>query len=220
MRVLLIEDDKDYLQNCLAEIEKDYVVDVAYTGNDGAFMSEVNDYDAIVIDSSLPDKKACSVCKEAREVQLGVPILVLADKDDNLPKIEYIKNGANVCIDKTTAGNEICTHIKALTSLQFKSTRVVNLSNNVTVNLDNQNLTNKNGEITLRKKEFRILEYLLKHRKRTVTKEELLDHIWEDGILVKSNSLEVHMRNLRQKIASTSNEEVIKTVRGFGYKID
>jgi DNA-binding response OmpR family regulator len=221
MRILLVNDDLDYINGYIAEIEKDYVVDVAYTAGEGAYMSEVNDYDVIVVDCNLPDQGGISLCKEVREANIHSPILFLADYEDRSTRISCLRDGANVCFPKDASSEELVEQIKAILKLRHRyngSSKIV--IGDLTVDLVLQEVYTLRGKIQLRKKEFALLEYLLLNKGKIVSKEELLDHIWLDGILVKSNSLEVHIKNLRTKLDVVQGRSVIKTVRGFGYKIE
>lgn len=221
MRVLLVDDDLDYINSYIAEIQKDYIVDVAYTANDGAYRAEVNDYDVIIIDSSLPDESSYRLCREVRDANISSPILVLSENQDHCTRTQSLKDGANVCLAKTAPPTEVSAQIKALTRLRHSYGGGTKIKlGNLVVDFNLQQVSADSQKIQLRKKEFNILEYLLLNRGRVVSKEELLDHIWEDGILVKSNSLEVHIRNLRIKIEKPFGQALIKTLRGFGYKID
>lgn len=221
MRVLLVDDDLDYINSYIAEIEKDCIVDVAHTASDGAYQAEVNDYDVIVIDSALPDDSCYRLCREVRDANISSPILLISDRQDHSTRTQSLRDGANVCLAKTSPPTEVSAQIKALTRLRhsYSSSSKVSLGK-ITVDFNLRQVCSDLGKITLRKKEFNVLEYLLLNRGRVVSKEELLDHIWEDGILVKSNLLEVHVRNLRQKIEKPFGQPVIKTLRGFGYRID
>ncbi len=222
MRILLVQDDLDYLSDHIAEIEKEYIVDVAYTASDGCYMSEVNDYDVIVVDGCLPNDEGTNLCKNIRDANISSPILYLADQENSNKRVDYFHNGANACIKKSTTTKELSAQIKALARLRHKysGSNSIKLSEgNLSVDLNLQTVMHYDKEIPLRRKEFGILEYLLLNKGRVVSKEELLDHIWEDGILVKSNSLEVHVRNLRLKLEKPFSLKLINTVRGFGYKI-
>lgn len=223
MRILMVEDDLEYLSNCVAEIEKEYIVDLAYSADEGAFKSEVNDYDVIVVDGALPLNDGSNFCKTVRDANISSPILYLSDKLDSTIRTTYLKDGANVCLPKTAPTSELKAQIKALARLRHAySTRETVILNKsaVEINLGIQTVTKNGEEVQLRKKEFNILEYLILNKGRTVSKEELLEHIWEEGILVKSNSLEVHIRNIRAKLEKPNSVRVITTVRGFGYKIE
>ncbi len=221
MRVLLVDDDLDYINSYIAEIQKDYIVDVAYTASDGAYRAEVSDYDVIVVDSNLPDEDSYRLCREVRDANISSPILLLSDNQDHRTRTQSLRDGANVCLSKTAPPTELLAQIKALTRLRHSYNGGIKIKvGNLTVDFNLQQVCNGSEKISLRKKEFNILEYLLMNRSRVVSKEELLDHIWEDGILVRSNSLEVHIRNLRLKIEKPFDSTIIKTLRGFGYRID
>jgi two-component system, OmpR family, response regulator len=223
MRILLVQDDLDYLSDHIAEIEKEYVVDVAYTASDGCFMSEVNDYDVIVVDGCLPNNSGRYFCKDVRESNIASPILYLSDTVTASDRVNYLYDGANVCIPRSITSQELNAQIKALARLRYRfagSNCIKFFDGALILDLVLQQVRLFNVEIPLRRKEFCILEHLVINRGKLVSKEELLDHIWDDGLLVKSNSLEVHIRNLRLKLEKPLGYKLIRTLRGFGYRID
>ncbi len=223
MRILLIQEDLVYLSDHIAEIEKEFIVDVAYTASDGSYMSEINDYDVIVVDGSLPNGSAIYCCKDIRTSNVSSPILYLSDSRSSIERTSWLHDGANACLSRKSSTQELSAQIKALARLRYKSSganSVKLLEGTEIIDLITQQVTVNNKEISMRRKEFNILEHLLLNRGRAVSKEELLDHVWDDGILVKSNSLEVHIRNLRFKLERPTGKKIIRTMRGYGYRID
>jgi DNA-binding response OmpR family regulator len=220
MRVLFIEDEGSYLNDCLAEIEKHYVVDVAYTASDGEYLSEVNDYDMIVVDSALPDKESHDLCRQVREANCASPILVLADRENTDLRIKTLRHGASVCMYKPVHPTELSLQIDALVKLKSRlAASQFITAGPVSVDTISSEASINGQVILLRKKEFGLLEYLAINKGRVVSKEEILEHVWEDGILVRSNTLEVHIRNLRTKLDRAHVPGLIKTIKGFGYKL-
>lgn len=221
MRVLFIESDKEYLSDYMAEMEKEYVVDVAYTASEGAYYADTTDYDAIVIDYSLPDQNGSALCNSLKVSDNKPSIVMLGDKDDAEHRIKCLGDGAHVYLQKKVTPKELTGQISALVKLKYNvPSKMLFNGRNLYVDLNCRKIISNGTEIYLRKKEFGILEHLLMCKHRVVSKEELLEHIWEPGILVESNTLEVHMRNLRAKIEKTSGVKVIDTHKGIGYRIN
>ena len=219
MRVLFIDDDIPYMNSILGDISKEYVVDVAYTGDEGAYLSEVNDYDLIMVSDSLHDCKATDVCSQVRKYCSKVPLLLVSDNLDSNKIFEGIDSGADACIPKTTdtlvVKKGIRTFVRKTKGISKSCLRAGDLS----YDLDTKSVTLKGKEITLRRKEFDILEYLLINKGRVVSKEELLEHIWTAGLYSLSNTVEVHIKHLRDKIEGSDGLKIITTVKGFGYRI-
>lgn len=222
MRVLLVHSEHHFTGKYKEELDDLYVLDVANNGEDGAFMSHVNDYDAIVIDSELPDVSCLDVCRKTRQKNVRVPILMLLNSGDLDLKISSLDFGADAVLTKPISTEEIKAYLRSLIK------RYLSAGNNVADTLKAQNLelnyfTKKvfraGKEIKLRRKEFDVLEYLLLNKGKVVTKEMLLEKVWDDGICVRSNTLEVHIKSLRDKIDRNYENKIIKTVYGFGYKI-
>lgn len=221
MRVLLVDDSSDCSNNFIEEIEKEYVVDVAHSVNEGVYMSEVNDYDVIVVDGSVSGEEGRYLCRDIRNANIASPILYLVDSDDYKFRLETLKDGASVCVSRKVPSEVLSAQIKALLKLRhyYHAPNQLIISG-LTIDMYKKEVRFGAAKIDIRKKEFSILEYLLLNKSKVVSKEELLDHVWEDGILMRSNSLEVHIRNIRLKVEKPFNIRLITTVRGFGYKIE
>jgi len=221
MRILLIEDDKDLLADVLTEVEKDYVVDVAYNGVDGAYMSQINDYDVLVVDSSLPDIDGVEVCRNARKEKVTTPIILLSKNPDPQDRVMSLDAGADVNLQKPLNLLEFKAQLRALARRANMSACGSDLKvGRLEVDFRNKQVLARGKILPLRRKEFDLLEYLLVNRGRIVSKEELLEHVWEKGIYVFSNTVEVHVRSLRYKFLKTIGKKLILTIRGFGYKIN
>lgn len=221
MRLLLIDDDCDFLDSVLREAEKEYTVDVAYSGTVGANLSQSNEYDVIVVKSNLPDMEGLDLCKIAREENVTSPILYVSDEFNVNKKINCLNSGVDSFISRPINKDELFAEVRALARR-----RSVNLAGaqikfeNLTLNTRNRTVTINENKISLRRKEYDILEYMLLHRGRFISKEELLEHIWREGLYVLSNTIEVHMRSLRKKIDGPFGRPLIVTSRGNGYIIE
>ncbi|OGC46529.1 hypothetical protein A2V49_00580 [candidate division WWE3 bacterium RBG_19FT_COMBO_34_6] len=222
MRILLVGDDTYTVDRMKDSVDKDYVVDVAYNGEFASYLAQTNDYSAIVIESSTNSKNidCVAVCKQVRESVDNTAIITIMD-NDNENKIASIEAGADVILTKPIDYSELTAYMRSMIGRYLKSDRGSTLScSKLTLNIISKEVYRGSKKIKLRKKEFILLEYLMLNKGRVVTKEKLLENIWEAGVCVNSNTLEVHLRNLRKKIDDSYSKKVIKTIYGFGYKID
>lgn len=221
MRILLVEDDKDLLEDVLTEVEKDYVVDVAYSGVEGTYLSQINDYDVMVVDATLPDMDGVEICRLTRGADIKTPIILLHDSCELSNKVMGLDAGADVNLQKPIDILEIKAQVRALTrrNNSVAGGCVIKIGK-LEVDCRQKQVLVKGKVLHLRRKEFDLLEYLIINRKRVVSKEEILEHVWEKGIYVFSNTVEVHIKSLRERFKKHLRKKLIRTVRGFGYKID
>jgi DNA-binding response OmpR family regulator len=219
MRLLLVDNDSEYLDKYLASLEKQYLVDVAYNAAEGAYLCEVNDYDVIVVDSALPDMSSPDLCRCTREVQATVPLMVLADQKNREDLIKSLEAGADVCVYKPIESTELTAQISALLRRVSANNKSELTLGNFYIDFLAKTVAVCGTPVVLRRKEYEVLEYLAINAGKIVSKENLLEHIWRDGVCVCSNILEVHVRNLRTKVEKPFGICLIRTVRGFGYKL-
>lgn len=220
MRILLIEDDKDLLEDILTEVEKDYIVDVAYNGIDGTYLSQINDYDVIVVDSTLPDIDGVEVCRMTRSADIKTPIILLSESLEPAQKVKSLDAGADVNFQKPLNVDEFKAQIRAIARrTKSHSNGSLIKSGKIEIDIREKQIYINKKPIFLRRKEYDLLEYLLLNKGRIVSKEEILEHVWEKGIYVFSNTVEVHIRSLREHLRKLVGKKFIRTIRGFGYKI-
>ena len=221
MRILLVEDDKELLDDVLSEVERDYVVDVAYSGVECTYLSQINDYDVMVVDATLPDMDGVEICKATRDADIKTPIILLHDSCGSDSKVMSLDAGADVNLLKPINVSEIKAQVRALTrrSSSVSGGCIIKVGK-LEVDCRQKQVLIKGKDLHLRRKEFDLLEYLVINRKRVVSKEEILEHVWEKGIYVFSNTVEVHIKSLRDRFKKLVGKKLIRTVRGFGYRID
>jgi two-component system OmpR family response regulator len=221
MRILLVEDDKELLDDVLTEVEKDYVVDVAYSGVEGTYLSQINDYDVMVFDAELPDMDGVEICRVTRSANIKTPIILLHDSCELSNKVMSLDAGADVNLQKPINIPEVKAQVRALTRRNSSNSGSCILKvGKLEVDCRQKLVLVKGRIVHLRRKEFDLLEYLVINRKRIVPKEEILEHVWEKGIYIFSNTVEVHIKSLRERFRRLAGKNIIRTVRGFGYRID
>ncbi len=221
MRLLLVDDDKENVNDIVNNFNKSYILDVAYSGVEGAYLSQVNEYDAILIDETLPDMDGAEVCRTTRSANVESPILLLLEHDKDVSyKVKSLDSGADSYISKPLDKEELSANIRAL--IRRKGSEIKNnyaSSGPILIDLKLRQAYLENELLYLRRKEYDILQHLVVNKGKIVSKESLLEHIWEQGIYSISNTLEVHIRSLRKRLYEKYSREIIKTVRGFGYTI-
>lgn len=222
MRLLVIEDEHRIANTIKKGLEQEkYAVDVTYTGNEGFDLAATEEYDAIILDWMLPEMDGMTICKELRKKQIHTPLLLLTAKSQIHDKVEGFDAGADDYLTKPFAFEELLARIRALTR------RPKNLLND-TLHVEDLKLDMKQfsverdgKQIQLSSKEFALLEYLMRHAGTILTKDQIINHVWDYDADILPNTVEVYIRNLRNKVDKPFNTKkpLITTVRGFGYKI-
>lgn len=221
MRALIVEDEDNIARLLKAGLESEYfVVDSAEDGERGSFLARTNDYDIIILDNMLPKKSGTAVCEEIRHSGKTTPILVLSAISDMSTKISLLNTGADDYITKPFSFEELLARVRAL--LRRPSTFSKDTLEVGTIILDTHSHTvHKNKkEIYLTKKEFMLLELLLRRKGSAVSRSSIIEHVWDMHVDPLSNTVESHILNIRKKIDPKGASSYIQTVPGVGYKIE
>lgn len=222
MKILIVEDDRDLsliLKDSL--IAQNYSVDVAPDGGEGSFLGKSYEYDAILMDYSLPKKDGLAVCKEIRGAGKTTPIIFLSVIDTLETKIAALNHGADDYLVKPFALEELHARLNAI----FRRPRTqVNpkelVVGDITLNPENHTVIRVGKEIRLTRKEFGVLEYLMRHRGTIVSRILIMEHVWTADTDIFSNTIETHVRNLRKKLNLPGTKDLIDNIAGRGYKIN
>ncbi len=218
MRILLVEDEvrmASFIERGLKE--ENYVVDVAYKGEDGAFLAAVNPYDLIILDVMLPDKNGFIICRELRQKKILAPILLLTARDSIKDKVTGLDAGADDYLPKPFAFEEFLARVRALTRRRSgKEDTTLRLAD-----LELDQLTHKvkrsTREIILTPKEYALLEYFMLHANEVVTRTMISEHVWNEDFDSFSNVFDVYVHRLRSKIDQNFPKPLLHSVRGVGY---
>lgn len=222
MRILVVEDEHLIANSIKKGLEQEkFTVDVAFDGETGFDLASNEAYDLIILDLMLPKMDGMTICQELRKANIHTPILMLTAKSQIQDKIAGLNNGADDYLAKPFSFEELLARSRALgrRPAQFKSTilKVANL----TLDSKTFQVMRDNQPIELSNKEFKLLEYLMSNSGRILTKEEIIEHVWDYDSDILPNTIEVYVRNLRNKIdLPFKGSALIKTVRGFGYKLE
>ncbi|MCX6731127.1 MAG: response regulator transcription factor [Candidatus Roizmanbacteria bacterium] len=222
MRILIVEDEHRIAHSLQKGLEQErFAVDIAYTGGEGYDLASTEDYDLIILDLMLPGMDGISICKELRKNKIHIPILLLTAKSQTSEKVEGLNSGADDYLTKPFSFDELLARIRAL--LRRKGTVVQTHISIDDLTMDVSRFEVKRGGklISLTSKEFSLLEFLLSKQNQIVTKDQIIQHVWNFDADILPNTIEVYIKKLRDKIDSCfpDKKQLIKTVRGFGYKL-
>ncbi|EKE13241.1 MAG: Two component transcriptional regulator, winged helix family [uncultured bacterium] len=216
MRILVIEDEHKIANSIKRGFEQEtWATDVAYDGEEGYDLASTEDYDVIVLDLMLPKMPGIEICKKLRKAGNHTPILMLTARGAVGDRVEGLDSGADDYLVKPFAFEELLARVRALVR-RPKETQSSELRVNDLVLNTNTFEVKKNGKnIELSRKEFAILEYLMRNSGKVVSKENIIAHVWNYEADILPNTVEVFIGYLRDKLGN----DLIHTVRGFGYRI-
>ena|SRR3989344_1261390 len=221
MKLLLIEDDKETAVTLKEELREDYVMETSFTGEDGEYKAEINDYDLIVLDLGLPGKDGLEVCRKVRANRIQTPILVLTGESDLGTKVSLLDAGADDYLTKPFTFAELKARIRALLRRQHKTFTSNTLSiEDLTLDINKKIAKRGVKIIPLRPKEFYLLEYLIRNAGAVLSRGMILDHVWDSESESFTNIVDVHIKYLRDQVDRSFDKKLIKTVHGLGYKIE
>jgi len=220
MRILVIEDDHRIAAAIKKGLEQErFAVDLAYDGEVGFDLASTETFDVIVLDLMLPKLDGISLTKKLRAEHIHTPILMLTAKGQVEDKVTGLNSGADDYLAKPFAFAELLARIKALS--RRPKTRIMEILTVADLELNTVNYEVKRSGrlITLSRKEFALLEFLLRHPNTVVTKDQIMNHVWEYDADILPNTIEVYIGYLRNRIDKPFKTQLIHTVRGFGYRI-
>ncbi|MBV5335043.1 MAG: homeostatic response regulator transcription factor HsrA [Sulfuricurvum sp.] len=216
MRILIIEDEVT-LNKTLAEGLKEfgYQSDVVETLKDGEYYLDIRNYDLILMDWMLPDGNSVDIIPDIKRNTPKTVVVVLSARDDNESEIEALRSGADDYIRKPFDFDVLIARIEA--RLRFGGSNIIEIDDLI-INPEEEKIIYKEKEIELKGKPFEVLTHLARHRDQIVSKEQLLDAIWEEPELVTPNVIEVAINQIRQKMDKPLGITTIETVRRRGYR--
>jgi len=222
MRVLFIEDDKDIASFIMHGLKDErFAVDWADTGEKGLMWAKVNSYDVGVFDIKLPGQQdGLQVCKAIRERGKTFPIIMLSVTGDVSTKIEALNLGADDYLAKPFSLAELLARIHALLRREKKITGPKLTVADLEMDTRAHTVIREGKSIQLNRKEFALLEYMMRNPGTMLTRSMILEHVWDMNADPFTNTVDVHIRFLREKIDVGRRKKLLKTVHGFGYKIE
>jgi heavy metal response regulator len=218
MRLLVVEDERKltrFLKHGLEE--EQYAVDVAVDGEEGWYLSQVHDYDLIILDIMLPKIDGLTLCRQWREQQRTTPILLLTARDSVEDKVCGFDLGADDYLVKPFAFAELLARLRALLRRQRTSAATRLQVADLELDVLRHQVRRGGQRIDVTAKEYALLEFLLRHAGAVVTRTQIAEHVWDQYFDHDSNVIDVYMSYLRQKIDRSFVPKLLHTVRGVGY---
>lgn len=223
MKILLV-DDEQKLSKAIAKALKNsgYTIDVVNDGQEAYERIRLHhdDYDLVILDLMLPTIDGNIICRRVRESKIDIPILILTAKADTTSKLDLFKRGADDYLSKPFSLDELEARINALLRRPRMMLSEELVAGDLTMNLTERAVYQDGKPINLTLKEFALLEYFMRNKNRVISRDELLNHIWDYNYTsFFSNSVDVHIKNLRKKIQRENGDQILETVRGVGYRL-
>ena len=223
MRVLIVEDDagvNSYIAKSLRE--HGHTADTALDGEAGLAKASTESYDVWLLDRMLPKLDGLSLLRKLRESGNQTPALILSALGEVDDRVEGLKSGGDDYLVKPFAFVELLARLEVLSrrGQPVNHSEIILQAGDITVDLLARKVTRGGETIPLQAREFKLLEFLLRHKNQVVTRTMLLEHVWEYHFDPQTNVIDVHISRLRQKIDADPAHSMIKTIRGAGYTIE
>ena len=216
MRVLVVEDDADLnAQLCQALRDAGYVVDSATDGEEGHFLGDSEPYDAAILDIGLPRKDGLSVLEQWRRDGRAMPVLLLTARDRWSDKVQGIDAGADDYVAKPFHIEEVLARVRALVRRAAGHASNELTCGPLRLDLRASRVTVDGRPVKLTSHEYKVLEFLMHHPGKVISRTELTEHLYDQDFDRDSNTIEVFIGRLRKKLGV----DLIETVRGMGYRI-
>lgn len=223
VRVLVVEDEHKIANSIKQGLEQEgFAVDAAFTGVDGYDLASTEDYDLIVLDLMLPELSGMEICQKLRNEGNHTPVLMLTAKSGLEDKVAGLNCGADDYLAKPFAFTELLARIRALLRRPNNLIPSELSCGDLRINTHTFEVKRGQEDVKLSKKEFSLLEYLMRNKNQILTKDKIIEHVWDYDADILPNTVEVYIGYLRNKIDKPfkNSSALLKTVRGFGYKIE
>jgi len=219
MRILIIEDDEataNYIQKGL--VEAGHSAEVATQGDTGLEKASSESYQALIVDRMLPVMDGLTMVTQLREKNINTPALILSALGDVDDRVEGLKAGGDDYLTKPFAFSELLARLDALSRRTVTETQETTLiAGDLSMDLLAREVRRGDTLIDLQPREFRLLEYLMRHSNQVVTRTMLLENVWDYNFDPQTNVIDVHISRLRGKIDKNFDTPMLNTVRGAGY---
>lgn len=220
MRVLVVEDEALIARALREGLEAEgYSVDVADRGDDGLWHATEQTYDAIILDLMLPGMNGYVVCRELRAKGITTPVMMLTAKDGEFDQIEGLDTGADDYVTKPFALGVVLARLRALIRRGPTERPAILTAGDLTLDPSTRHCRRGDELIELTPREFSLLRYLMHRAGEPVSKQDLIEHVWNDDQL-EDSVIQVYVGYLRRKIDEPYGRKSIETVRGIGYRLD
>jgi DNA-binding response OmpR family regulator len=219
-KVLIIEDEQKISRFLQLELKHEgYATDSAVDGREGYKMAQSGNYDMIILDLMLPSLSGIEICRRLRAEGIGTPIIMLTAKDDVSDKVTGLDVGADDYMTKPFAIEELLARMRVALKKQTKASEMpVIKAGRLTLDRNKYEVHFDDTPISLTKKEFELLAYLMSNKNLVLSREQIVENVWGYEYEAETNVTDVYIRYLRSKIDEEFGTNYIKTVRGIGYQ--
>ena len=219
-RLLVIEDQKK-LQKSLQQglIEEGYEVVSALTGEEGYFQATTEPFDAVILDLMLPGRSGLEVLRELRGRGFTKPILILTARDAIEDRVSGLDAGADDYLVKPFAFAELVARLRALFRRDLGGRELFLRVDDLEIDLLSRRVVREGIELDLTKREYELLEYLLRHKNSIVSRDMIARDVWQETSGALTNTIDVYINMLRKKVERPQKRQLIHTVRGVGYAV-
>jgi heavy metal response regulator len=218
MRILVVEDEKKVARFIKKGLEEEhYAVDIAYDGEDGFDLAQMNEYDLILLDIMLPKLDGMEVLRRIRGNGSTVPILILTAKDSVEDIVGGLDTGSDDYLTKPFSFAELVARVRALLRRRAKEKTDILTVGDLSVSISTHRAQRAGREIELTPKEYALLEYFMRNPNRILTRTLITEHVWDYHFDPETNVVDVYVNYLRKKIDYGFEKKLIQTVRGSGY---
>jgi len=222
-KILVIEDDAEVANYIIKGMnEAGHTVDIADNGKDGLFLANTEEYDALIVDRMLPELDGIELIKALRNSDNTTPAIILSALGEVEDRVMGLRNGGDDYLVKPFALSELLARVELAAQRKrnnYDAKETELQAGDLTLNLLSRKAVRADEEIPLQSREFKLLEYMLRHKGQVVTRTMLLEHVWGYHFDPQTNVIDVHISRLRSKVDKGFSEEIITTVRGAGYII-
>ncbi len=218
MRILIVEDEKKVAGFIKKGLEEEtYAVDVAYDGEEGFHLADMNQYDMIILDLMLPKMDGLEVLTRLRDKKVSTPILLLTAKDAVDDKVTGLNKGADDYLTKPFAFSELLARIRSLLRRGQAETQTELKVGDLILDMVSHKVSREGEEIELTGKEYSLLEYFMRNEGKVLTRTMIAEHVWDYNFDTFTNVIDVYVNHLRKKIDKKYPAKLLHTLRGVGY---
>jgi DNA-binding response OmpR family regulator len=221
MRVLIVEDDHRLATSMRQGLEEaGFAADTVYDGEEAVAAALTTDYDVILLDVMLPKLDGIEVSRQLRSHRMHAPILMLTARDSLEDKVLGLERGADDYLVKPFALREVVARIKALTRRHLVDRTSVLAAGSISLDTVAHQLAVRDKHVPLTAKEYAILEYFMLNQNRLITRQQVIEHVWNFDFEGGRNLVEVYIGRLRKKIVEAGATDPFATLRGAGYRFE
>lgn len=219
MRLLLVEDEPKLNQGIARGLhDRGYSVDSALDGVEGERLARLNEYDLVILDIMMPKRDGLTVCRNLRSAGITVPVLFLTAKDATSDKVKGLDDGGDDYLIKPFAFEELAARVRTLLRRPREIKPDILELDGMQLDTRSQTISIDGKAITLTLREFGMMEYFLRNRGTVLSRDDILEHVWDHELDSLSNVVDVHLKNLRKKLPKAYAKR-IETVWGKGYRV-